>query len=67
MSFGSFVVLAVIFTLLFLAVRHLVKKGPCSVCGNAENCHSCHGCQGGCSHCQSKHPAGTSSYGTKGQ
>lgn len=52
MSTGSFAVLAVILVLLFLAVRHLVKKGSCGYHCGSEGCSEC------CSKCHSEmyHP-----------
>ncbi|HCR44645.1 MAG TPA: FeoB-associated Cys-rich membrane protein [Ruminococcaceae bacterium] len=41
---GTFIVLAAILAMLFLAVRHLVKKGSCACnCGGSGGCSACCG------------------------
>lgn len=52
MNPASAFVVAVIVALLVLAVRYLVKNGPCAACGDAENCgESSGGCSGSCGGC----------------
>jgi hypothetical protein len=58
MNPASAFVIAAIVVLLVLAVRHLVKNGPCAACGDVKNCRgnsSSGGC-GGCPHSGACHP-----------
>lgn len=56
---SAFVVVAIVL-LLVLAVRYLVKNGPCAACGDVENCRGsscgCNGSCGGCPHSGTCHP-----------
>lgn len=45
MNFASTSVVLVIALLVFLAVRHVVKKGACAQCGKTEGCGGCSGCE----------------------
>lgn len=64
MNFASAFVVAAIAVLLVLAIRYLVKNGPCAACGDVENCRgssggcggSCGGSCGGCPHSGACHP-----------
>jgi hypothetical protein len=50
MNPASILVAAAIVALLVLAVRYVVKNGPCAACGDAENCRGSSGSCGGCPH-----------------
>lgn len=60
MNPASAFVVAAIVVLLVLAVRYLVKNGPCAACSEGENCRGssggCGGSCGGCSHSGACHP-----------
>lgn len=60
MNPASAIVAAAIAVMLVLAVRYLVKNGPCAACGDVENCRGssggCSGSCGGCPHSGACHP-----------
>jgi hypothetical protein len=55
MNPASAFVIAAIVVLLVLAVRHLVKNGPCTACGDVKNCRG-NSSSGGCPHSGACHP-----------